>query len=94
MKKGPYKMKYTNGKKADVSAFPFKESPVKFIDMHGTMGEALERATERKVTEENPTGDWLTHWAHQNIPEGYGGSRTGFGRGRRRDTSSDSLDTV
>ena len=30
MKKGPYKMKYTNGKKADVSAFPFKDSPVKF----------------------------------------------------------------
>ena len=25
----PYKMKYTNGKKADTSAFPFKESPAK-----------------------------------------------------------------
>ena len=31
MKKGPYKMKYTNGKKADTSAFPFKESPAKFV---------------------------------------------------------------
>ena len=29
MKKGPYKMKYTNGKKADASAFPFKASPAK-----------------------------------------------------------------
>ena len=88
MARTPYKMKYTNGKKADTSAFPFKESPAKFL---GSLREQFEGVTESKVTDENPTGNWLTNWAHQNIPEGYGGSRTGFGRGRRRDTSSDSL---
>jgi len=31
MKNGPYKMKYTNGKTADPSAFPFKESPAKLV---------------------------------------------------------------
>ena len=30
MKKSAYKMKYTNGKKADTTTFPFKESPTKF----------------------------------------------------------------
>ena len=27
----PYKMKYTNGKKTDTTAFPFKEAPLKQI---------------------------------------------------------------
>jgi len=26
---GPFKMKYTNGKKADATAFPFKKAPLK-----------------------------------------------------------------
>ena len=43
MAKTPYKMKYTNGKKADITAFPFKAeaSPAKFMNaanVAGTVG--------------------------------------------------------
>ena len=42
MKKGPYKMKYTNGKKADTSAFPFKKSPAKMMPGFGMIGSGRE----------------------------------------------------
>ena len=49
MKKGPYKMKYTNGKKADTSAFPFKESPAKMMPGLGMMtGSGREMPTTDK----------------------------------------------
>ena len=51
MKKGPYKMKYTNGKKADTSAFPFKESPAKMMPGLGMLGSGIEMpATDKGHT--------------------------------------------
>ena len=74
-------MKYTNGKKADTSAFPFKESPAKMY---------FSSDVARKAMQENPHqapaagssggGPMHTHPQEAIINEGQ--------------TSSDSLNTV
>ena len=45
----PYKMKYTNGKKADATAFPFKPSPGKQMDMQTAPNPGVQEAMEKKV---------------------------------------------
>jgi len=47
----PYKMKYTNGKKADATAFPFKPSPGKQMDMQTAPNPGVQEAMEKKVNE-------------------------------------------
>ena len=81
MKKGPYKMKYTNGKKADASAFPFS------TDMPGM---SFSTGEFNKRMQENPSkaplagssggGNAHTHPQEAIINVGQ--------------TSSNSLDTV
>jgi len=55
----PYKMKYTNGKKADTTAFPFKEAPLKQMaktpaapeqgDISGMIAAKVDEKVEEKV---------------------------------------------
>ena len=52
----PYKMKYTNGKKADATAFPFKPSPGKQLvpsamspQMQETFRKKVDDVIEKKV---------------------------------------------
>ena len=59
MAKAPYKMKYTNGKKADTAAFPFKEAPLKQMaktpaapeqgDINGMIAAKVDEKVEEKV---------------------------------------------
>tara|TARA_R110002096_G_scaffold178251_1_gene355177 strand:+ start:135 stop:347 length:213 start_codon:yes stop_codon:yes gene_type:complete len=56
MKKGPFKMEYTNGKTADANAFPFKESPVKFMNIPQEVTAAWDKGElEKKEVEEDRT---------------------------------------
>ena len=74
-------MKYTNGKKADASAFPFKESPAKF---YTTVAEAQadyrENPHKAPLSGSSGGGQIHTHPQGAIINEGQ--------------TSSNSLDTV
>jgi len=46
----PYKMKYTNGKKADATAFPFKPSPGKQMAAPvGAVDPKMQEAMQKKV---------------------------------------------
>tara|TARA_R100001377_G_scaffold42787_1_gene24119 strand:+ start:130 stop:333 length:204 start_codon:yes stop_codon:yes gene_type:complete len=48
----PYKMKYTNGKKADTAAFPFKPSPGKQMAAPtGGVDPKMQEAMKKKVDE-------------------------------------------
>jgi len=47
----PYKMKYTNGKKADATAFPFKPSPGKQMAAPSTPNPEVQEAMQKKVDE-------------------------------------------
>tara|TARA_R100001377_G_C3182999_1_gene107408 strand:+ start:38 stop:241 length:204 start_codon:yes stop_codon:yes gene_type:complete len=48
----PYKMKYTNGKKSDLTAFPFKSSPGKQMAApSGDVDPKLQEAMKKKVDE-------------------------------------------
>jgi|TARA_R110000744_G_scaffold201105_1_gene320232 hypothetical protein len=48
----PYKMKYTNGKKADTTAFPFKASPNKQIaPPTENVDPAIQEAMKKKIDE-------------------------------------------
>ena len=67
MKKGPYKMKYTNGKKADASAFPFKESPVKFAAGGlGMIGQARTPGNTKIRNDHRHTQDFIAEEGEQN----------------------------
>ena len=79
-------MKYTNGKKADVSAFPFKESPAKLkFGEQGYMAPGLGMinmpGSEKPATDTSHT-HMQGHIVKKAIEEGEGS------------TSSDSLNTV
>ena len=57
----PYKMKYTNGKKADTTAFPFKAAPTKQMGMTSALigndearkpvPEEVKKVVEKKLEE-------------------------------------------
>tara|TARA_R110000737_G_C14320390_1_gene439564 strand:- start:155 stop:358 length:204 start_codon:yes stop_codon:yes gene_type:complete len=48
----PYKMKYTNGKKADAAAFPFKPSPGKQMAApEATSDPKMQEAMQKKISE-------------------------------------------
>tara|TARA_R100000935_G_C2692957_1_gene107238 strand:- start:264 stop:482 length:219 start_codon:yes stop_codon:yes gene_type:complete len=68
----PYKMKYTNGKKTDTAAFPFKPSPGKQmadqpmdpnkqLDPNATIQEKVDAKIDEKVDEvvNNKAGEGL-----------------------------------
>ena len=74
-------MKYTNGKKADTSAFPFKESPTKFYDDRMMPGMGMMPSPEMPTTDRSHTHT-QSYIVRKAIEEGEGS------------TSSDSLNTV
>ena len=76
-------MKYTNGKKADTSAFPFKASPAKQIQgaMMGGLGMINMPGLEMPITDTSHT-HMRGHVVNKAIKEGEGSA------------SSDSLNTV
>jgi len=45
----PYKMKYTNGKKADATAFPFKPSPGKQMAAPTGGDPKMQEAMQKKI---------------------------------------------
>ena len=92
MKKGPYKMKYTNGKKADASAFPFKASPTKMMPGLGMIGGARSPGETKIRNDHRHTQDFIAEEGEQNeITHVWGREIKGLGNNI---SASDSLNTV
>ena len=72
MKKKPFKLKYTNGKKTNTGAFPFKGSPAKQVEGENISGNVL-----GGVAVKPDFSNALEKWAAMAGPRGRGRSRAG-----------------
>ena len=83
-------MKYTNGKKADASAFPFKASPTKMMPGLGMIGGARSPGETKIRNDHRHTQDFIAEEGEQNEITSIWGREIK----RQGQTSSDSLNTV